>query len=269
MSLTQSARPLAPASAPRVVRSVVHAAGLLKALHKAGRPATLSELARRIGLSKPATYALLKTLEVSGLIVRDAAARYRLSWGLYELGSAVIRPVGLARAARLHLDHLAERTGEAVLLGILDSAAVLYLDRGQDRESFTMIANVGRRSPLHTNASGKVLLAYEDARYVDQFLATPLLSTTSRTITDPTELRAELRRVRELGYATCGQEQEIGLSSIAVPLFDVTGAVLAALAIAGPTGRFGPAALPGLLDAARQTAADIQEELVDQPLGQP
>ncbi|HEU4807378.1 MAG TPA: helix-turn-helix domain-containing protein, partial [Homoserinimonas sp.] len=100
----------APAAVPkelRTVQSVSHAAGILKALHDLGKPSTLSELARRIHLSKPATYALLKTLELDGLVERDPTARYRLSWGLYELGSAVVRTVGLTQAARMHIDRLA------------------------------------------------------------------------------------------------------------------------------------------------------------------
>jgi DNA-binding IclR family transcriptional regulator len=245
---------------PRVVQSVVHASGLLKALHKAGRPSTLSDLARKVGLSKPATYALLTTLEVSGLITRDPTARYQLSWGLSELGSAVIRPLELARIARLPLDHLAQSTGEAVLLGILDHSGVLYLDRGQDGATFTMVANSGRRSPLHTNASGKVLLAHQDAGYIDQVASGRLRATTSLTITDPDTLKQELARVCERGYATCGQEQEIGLSSIAVPVFN-RGEVVAALAVAGPTTRLTPGVLPGILAALRTASADISRQL--------
>lgn len=246
---------------PRVVRSVIHASGLLKALHKSGRPTSLSDLARKIELSKPATYVLLKTLEAAGLITRDAEARYELSWGVYELGSAVIRPMELARIARLHLDHLAERTGEAVLLGILDNAAVLYLDRGQDHESFTMVANTGRRSPLHTNASGKVLLAYQGAAYIETITTRLLAPTTSLTITDGRVLTAELERVRESGYATCGQEQEIGLSSIAVPVFADHGTVPAALAVAGPSNRLTHRVLANLLAELQSTSADISRQL--------
>lgn len=249
------------AGEPRVVRSVVHASGLLKALHRSGRPTTLSDLARKIGLSKPATYALLKTLETAGLISRDSAARYQLGWGVYELGSAVIRPLDLARIARLHLDHLAERTGEAALLGILDNDRVLYLDRGQNAESFTMVANIGRRSPLHTTASGKVLLSHQPAEYIASFIARPLSPTTSLTITDAQRLMAELRLVRVRGYATCGQEQEIGLSSIAVPLLDAGGDVRAALALAGPTGRFTQNQLPRLLTELKATAQRISRQL--------
>ena len=250
-----------PTREPRVVRSVVHASALLKALQRTGTPATLSDLARKVGLSKPATHTLLRTLELSGFVVRDDNARYQLGWGLYELGSSVARSTELTGVARMHLDRLAELTGEAVLLGILDNATVLYLDRDQAGEPFSMVANIGRRSPLHTNASGKVLLAHQSSRYIDGVAKKSLPPTTSLTITDPTGLKAELRRIREHGYATCWQEQEIGLASIAVPIFSSGRSVRAALAVAGPTKRLDKPALPGLLAALKKTAADISRQL--------
>ena len=165
-----------PVREPRVVRSVVHASALLKALQRTGTPTTLSDLARKVGLSKPATHTLLRTLELSGFVVRDDNARYQLGWGLYELGSSVARSTELTGVARMHLDRLAELTGEAVLLGILDNATVLYLDRDQAGEPFSMVANIGRRSPLHTNASGKVLLAHQSSRYIDGVAKSSLLA---------------------------------------------------------------------------------------------
>lgn len=254
MTLSSAVSPVSAGDEPRVVRSLVHASGLLKALHKSGRPTSLSDLARKIGLSKPATYVLLQTLEAAGLITKDQTARYALGWGLYELGSAVIRPVGFAQAARLQLDHLAQRTGEMVLLGILDRGTVLYLDRGQVDDTFAMVANVGRRSPLHTNASGKVLLAHQDPAYVDDYLRNPLRAITSQTITDPDALLVELRGVRDRGYAICRQEQEIGLSSIAVPVLLPTGGAQAALALAAPTSKFTFDALPELLQQLKSAA---------------
>lgn len=253
-----------PASAapkePRTVQSVSHAAGILKSLHALGKPATLSDLARRIRLSKPATYALLKTLELDGLVERGPNARYRLSWGLYELGSAVVRTQDLNKVARLHIDRLASVTGEAVLLGILDHDSVLYLDRGEIDQSFTMVANIGRRSPLHTNATGKVLLAYQRQSYIDGLMHARLAPTTSLTVTDPQQLAAELKLVREKGFALCRQEQEVGLSSVAVPVFDRAG-VRAALTIAGPTSRVNGESLPPLLAELRVTAGQISARL--------
>ena len=248
-------------SGPRIVRSVARAAALLKVLAGNGRPMGLGDLASSIGISKPATFHLLRTLELEGFIAKSADAAYRLDWGLYELGSAVIRSLELTRVARLHLDRLAEASGEAVLLSILDGDSVLYIDRGQSTESFTMVANIGRRSPLHTNASGKVLLAYQDQRVIDAVLSMPLPANTPATVSTRGELEAQLLAARRDGYATCWQEQEAGLSSVAVPVFDYTGRVCAAIAIAGPAERVSKKSISNLVNRLREEAQEISTKL--------
>ncbi len=258
---TDESESAGPETGPRIVRSVARAATLLKVLAAHGRPMGLGDLAAAIRISKPATFHLLRTLELEGFVAKSADAAYSLDWGLYELGSAVIRSVDLTRVARLHLDRLAEETGEAVLLSILDGESVLYLDRGQSTESFTMVANVGRRSPLHTNASGKILLAYQDQNFIDAVLTKPLPANTTATVSTPRELEAQLLNARRNGYATCWQEQEAGLNSVAVPVFDYTGKVCAAMAIAGPAERISKKSVPGLVRRLREGAQDISARL--------
>ncbi|MGB3732023.1 IclR family transcriptional regulator [Microbacterium sp.] len=251
-----------PAGSTRTVRSVVHAVQLLRRLAQSSSPSALGELAAGVGLSKPATFNLLKTLELEGLVGKDSDAKYRLDWGVYELGSAVVRGADLTRVGRAHLDRLAEATGEATLLAIIDDQSVLYIDRGQADASFAMVANVGRRSPLHTNASGKVLLAWKDAASLDEYLATaPLERRTARTITDPAVLRAELETVRGQGFATCVQEQEEGLSSVSVPVIGHTGEAVAALTVAAPSQRINAESTPGLRDLLLAAAAEMSTEL--------
>jgi DNA-binding IclR family transcriptional regulator len=246
---------------PRTVRSVVHAVWLLKEISLSPAPSSLGDLAAAIGLSKPATFNLLKTLEVEGLVAKDSAARYRLTWGVYELGSAVVRSASLTRVSRIHLDRLADETGEAVLLAILDERTVLYVDRGQAGDSFAMVANVGRRSPLHTNASGKVLLAGQPDSFIDDMLAAPLERHTDFTITDPKRLRSELENVRRDGFAICEQEQEAGLSSVSVPVRDYTGQVLAALTVAAPSQRIDHDSISALRDLLQAEAQAISAQL--------
>lgn len=251
-----------PRTSSRTVRSVVHAVQLLRSLAKSTAASSLGDLAASVELSKPATFNLLKTLELEGLVRKDTDARYSLTWGVYELGSAVVRGADLTRVGRVHLDNLADATGEATLLAILDDMTVLYVDRGQADDSFAMIANVGRRSPLHTNASGKVLLAWKDAAFLDDYLTTATLDRkTAYTITDPERLRAELASVRDNGYATCVQEQEEGLSSVSVPIVGHTGDVVAALTVAAPSQRISIASLTGLRSQLLSEAAAMSAQL--------
>lgn len=229
-------------SGGRRVRAVDHAIDVLEALASSPRSLSLSDIARKVGLSKATTHHLLATLESRRCVIRDPdSPRYRLSWALYELGSNVVRNVSLPRVARPYLDQLAIQTGESCLLGILDSGSVLYLDRSEPPQGLRMTADAGRRGSLHATASGKVLLAYAvDKQVLDDILAGPLQRFTRYTITDPEQLRRELDQARTLGYATCWREAEPDLSSIAVPLRDYTGAVVGSLTLAAPYARLNP-----------------------------
>lgn len=223
----------------RRVQAVDHAIDVLDTLADAGSPVGLTAIAEAVGLSKATVHHLLATLEARRLVARAPdGVKYQLSWALYELGMHVTRTVDLARVARPFLDDLAARTGESALLAINDADAVLYLDRGDAPTGFRMVASAGRRSPLHATASGKVLLAFdEDPDLWDRIASSPLKRFTDTTLTTVKQLRAELADVRTRGYATCWQEREVGLCSMAVPLRDYSGKVVASLAIAAPATR--------------------------------
>lgn len=249
------------AAAPRSrrVQSVDHAINILQVLARSPHGAVLSEIAEEVGLSKATVHHLLATMTTRRLVARvPDSAQYRLDWGLYELGTAVLRGVDVTRVARNFLDQLATQTGESALLGILDDESVLYLDRGDPHGSFRMVANAGRRSPLHSTASGKVLLAYaRDPELFDRLVDEGMEQLTPSTITDTRALRRALADVRQRGFATCWQEREVGLSSVAVPIRDYTGAVVASLALAGPASRLNQRTLKQHLRPLQRTGNEI------------
>jgi IclR family KDG regulon transcriptional repressor len=248
------------ASTSRRVQAVDKALDVLDTLGSAGRPLGVSDIARRTGHSKATVHHLLTTLVSRRYVLQDPyTSMYRLGWALYELGSSVVRDVEFTRAARPFLDRLAAETGESILLGILEDDAVLYLDRGESPTGFRMVANAGRRGPLHATASGKVLLAFaSDAQLVERVLSKPLAKLTPSTITDPAALRRQLVTVRTRGYAVCRQEREVGLSSLAVPLRNYTGLVVGSLTLASPAQRLTKASLPKYREALQAAAHEIE-----------
>ena len=246
----------------RHVRSLLNAVDVLQAMARSNRQLGVSDIARRAGMSKAATYAILRTLESRRIVARDPdSATYRLGWALYELGANVVRNLDLSRAARTHIDDLAQRTQDSVLLGIVENDSILYLDRGESPEQFHMAANIGRRSPIHASASGKAILAFSPESLLERIVKEPLRAYTSATVTDVDELKAQLENVRQRGYATCWQEVEIGLSSIGVPLRDYTGSVVASLTLAGPAARVNTKTERSLVPLIRDTAAAIEARL--------
>lgn len=244
-----------------LLTTVRNAARLLKEFRSREESLGVSELARRLGLGKSVVHRLLVTLAAEGLIEHDERG-YRLGIVMYELGEAVRVHLDLHAAAAPVLVHVREQTGESVQVGVLDGLEVVYVDRLESAHSLRLLTETGRRVPAHCTSSGKVLLANLEPALLEVHLDRPLDRLTPHTIVDPEALRAELRRVRAQGWASAVDEREVGVASLAAPVRDASGAVVAALSVAAPVARVGAR-------QRRKIAADVVEgaEAVSRRLG--
>jgi IclR family KDG regulon transcriptional repressor len=221
--------------------TVRNAARLLKAFLTREESIGVSELARRLGLGKSNVHRLLSTLVTEGLVEQDPrTGGYRLGIVMFELGEAVKVHLDLHAAAGPVLAQLREQTGESSQVGVLDGEEVVYVDRLESAHSLRLFTETGRRVPAHCTSSGKVLLAHLGDADRETFLARAALPRlTPHTISDAAALRAELATVRARGWAEAINEREIGVASIAAPIRDVHGGVVAAISIGAPVARFG------------------------------
>ncbi len=223
-----------------MLSSVRNAARVLKAFLTREESIGVSELARRLGLGKSAVHRLLTTLAAEGLVEQDPhTGGYRLGIVVYELGEAVKVHLDLHAAAGPVLVQLREQTGESSQIGVLDGDEVVYVDRLESAHSLRLFTETGRRVPAHATSSGKVLLAHRPEPELEAFLARPIAALTPHSITDPDALRDALAAVRARGWAEAVNEREIGVASIAAPIRDLHGAVVAAVSIGAPEARFG------------------------------
>jgi len=223
--------------------TVQNAARLLKAFLSRDELLGPSELGRRLGLGKSSVHRLLTTLAGEGLLEQDPrTGGYRLGIVMFELGEAVRVHMDLHAAAAPVLAMLREETRETAQVGVLDRGEVVYVDRLESSYTLRLFTETGRRVPAHCSSSGKVLLAFlpEQAR-ADLLDGRPLPSLTPDTITDPAALSAELAKVRARGWAEAVNEREIGVASIAAPVRDHRGGVVAAISIGAPIIRLGAA----------------------------
>ena len=174
---------------------------------------------------------------------------------MFELGEAVRVHMDLHAAVGPVLGELRAQTGESSQVGVLDGHEVVYVDRLESAHSLRLFTETGRRVPVHCTSSGKVLLAYlPEARRQAVLRAAPFTALTPHTITDRSQLAAELDRVRRRGWAEAVNEREIGVASIAAPVRDVSGEVIAAISIGVPLARCSVMALrrlaPVIMEAA-------------------
>ncbi|WP_339104933.1 IclR family transcriptional regulator [Haloterrigena salinisoli] len=213
---------------------------------------TITELTRQTGLSKSTVYRHLATLTDMGYVV-ERDGEHSIGFRLLEISErARNREAGYAAAKRAVFE-LGQETGERAVFTVEERGEAVYIHRYGSRSN-TLI---GERRPLHSLASGKAILAEWDddavARFVDE---KGLEAITDNTITDPGELRAELERIRERGYAVNDQEHMDGLRGVAVPVYTPDDDLLGALSVFGPTSRFKDATVHEELPARLRDRAD-------------
>ena len=208
---------------------------ILAAFEHSASARSLSEISRESGLPQSTAHRLLGELETWGAVQRDAQGRYQIGLRLWELGQHAGRK--LRDVARPYLQDLFGLTQETVHLAIRDGAEVLYIDRVYGSRRVPQASRVGGRLPLHATAVGRAILAFEEEWVQNAVLERELVRRTPLTKTDPAELRRELAKIKELGFASASEEVRQGSCSLAVPVFQPPGHIFGALGIVLPTSR--------------------------------
>ena len=223
---------------------------------------TLSEVARQTGLSRAAVRRSLITLQTLGYVGSDERQFY-LTPRVLTLGYAYLSSLTVADVAQSHLTDLANEVHESCSASVLDGFDIVYVARAATKRIMTISLSVGTRLPAHATSMGRVLLAGLGDDRLDAYLDTATLAPlTDRTIVDRDRLRAEIERTRTRGWCLVDQELEDGVRSIAVPIHDAAGRVVAAVNTSAHATRVPLATLQrSFLAKLRDCAAVIDAEL--------
>jgi IclR family transcriptional regulator, pca regulon regulatory protein len=247
---------------PDVIDSVEKAFRLLQVFSAEVPRLSVSEAARRTDLSRATARRLLLTFERLGF-ARAVGRDFELTPRVLRLGHGFLSSLPLWESALPHMRDLADRLGEACSLGALDGHDIVYLARVPSKWSMATTLTVGSRLPAHATSMGRVLLAGLDEASLEEYLAhTELERLTPHTIVDPEVLRAEVARAREQGWAMVDGERELGVRSVAAPVHDVHGAVVAGVNVSANAARVELATLreefvPALLASAEEVSRDL------------
>jgi DNA-binding IclR family transcriptional regulator len=191
----------------------------------------ISEIARRVGLTKGVVFRVVQTLADAGFLERaDQDGTYEIGRRAWEVGSLYRVAARLERVALAPMQQLATEQGHNVYLGVLDGRHVIYVATVEGTGPVKVHAAVGSRVHAHASAMGKVFLAslpHEEAHCL--LTKAPLEALTPNTITDVRRLEQQLAQVRRSGYATNRGEAFVGVGSVAAPVRDRSGAVVAAV----------------------------------------
>ena len=244
------------------MQSLERGLSVIRAFDAEHRELTLSEVARATGLTRAAARRFLLTLVELGYMHFDGG-RFSLRPRVLELGFAYLSSLTLPEVAEPHMEALVERINESSSVSVLDDTEVVYVARVPTRRIMSITLAVGSRLPAYATSMGRVLLgALPDAELEERLDRIDVQPLTACTVASRDALRAIIEQVRRQGYALTDQELEQGLRSVAVPIHDASGAVVAALNISVHASRASVAELRSrFLPPAREAAAAIDAEL--------
>ncbi len=198
---------------------------------------TLSEVAEKTGLARAVVRRFLYTLVELGYVITDGKY-FRLTAKILDLGYAYLSSFSLPKIAERFLEEVTLETKESSSASVLDGHEIVYVARVQTRRIMSVSLAIGSRLPAFCTSMGRVLLAHLPAETLEKYFKNLKFQRfTEKTICDPEDLRKELNTVFKQGYALVDQELEIGLRSLAVPVFASRTRAVAAINIGTQAAR--------------------------------
>ena len=247
---------------PDFIEALAKGLDVVKAFRPARPAMTLTEVATATGLPRPTARRVLLTLRQLGY-VRSGPAGYSLTPRVLELGMSYVESMGLWDVARPHMEALVARTGESTSVAQLDGPDIVYVSRVAVPKLIALSVTIGTRFPALQTSLGKVLLAALPDDEVDAVLAEPSRSGVHPRWSPTRQERvALLRQVRAQGWSLTDEQLAPGIRSVAAPLRDGTGTVVAAVNVTVHALETSVATLvhdhlPLLLQSAGAISADI------------
>ncbi|CAD5109824.1 IclR family transcriptional regulator [Zestomonas carbonaria] len=248
---------------PNFMTSLARGLAVIHAFQERKRHLTIAQISHRTEIPRAAVRRCLHTLMKLGYVTTDGRT-YSLLPKVLTLGHAYLSSTPLAVTAQPILDRLSEQLHEACSIATLEGDEILYLARSATPQRLISVdLSVGSRLPAYCTSMGRILLAgLDDSAFEDYLAHADLQVKTSRTLHTPEALRASIEEIRRQGWVIIDQELEIGLRSLAVPVRDSAGQVLAALNVGTHVGRVSRQELesrflPALLEASRDLSSRL------------
>ena len=222
-----------------VVQSVDRALSILEVLSDYNEGLGVTEISDRIGLHKSTVHRLLGTLIYKGYVTQDSESnKYKITLKLFELGNKKVEDMDILTVSKPYTKELMEKVNEVVHFVIREGNNIVYIDKVEADNTIRMASTIGRRSPLYCTAVGKAILAQLSDKEVEKIWnSSKIEKLTEFTITDLKEMKEELEKVRQKGYAIDNEENELGVRCAGAPVFNRFGKVEGAISISGPTIR--------------------------------
>lgn len=228
-----------PKEGDTFVTAFARGLSVIRAFDHATHSLTISEVAQRAGMSPATARRLLHTLLAVGY-ARLQDGRFHLTPRILELGFTYLSTLSLRDIARPIVDDFARETGQVCTVSVLDGRDVVYVVRAELRSPLARQLSVGERLPAHATSSGQIMLGDISDDELDAFLSEPLARFTPKTKCTPEALKKTITLAKKNGWALANEQLELGVCGLAVPVYDETGRIMAALTISVNLARHSP-----------------------------
>lgn len=244
---------------PRTVTERVLA--ILGAFSSSRAELTHKEICQAAGLSHATAHRRLAELIAWGALEKSEKGKYSIGLRLWEVAALAPRGMPLREIALPYLRDLVIVTGGNSQLAVRSGQEALFVERLKGRNEIPAIARAANRLVMPLTAAGLVLLAHAPVEVQESVLDTPIPGITKHTLTDPTKLRSILADVRKQGYAISNEQLELGTYSVAAPVYDSDGAVVAALGLVLEKSKTRNGAIGGVVTSARSVSLLLGSDL--------
>ena len=258
--------PVTPATTPQpgdsYVQSFARGLEVIRAFSTAAPQQTLSEVAARTGLTRAGARRILLTLQTLGYVDSDGK-HFRLTARILDLGFAYLSSLPIWNLAEPVMEALVDEVKESSSAAVLEGTDIVYVLRVPTHKIMSIGLGVGSRLPAYCTSMGRVLLAgLDDEEVLRRLKAARPKALTKHTVTDVDMLLAKVQQVRRQGWSLVNQELEEGLISLAAPITDRGGRIIAALNLSGQANRTNTkVAQETLLPALQRAARTISQRL--------
>jgi IclR family transcriptional regulator, pca regulon regulatory protein len=239
---------------PNIMTSLARGLVVIQAFSREQPALTISEISQKTGIPRAAVRRCLYTLHRLGFADTDGRA-YTLLPRILSLGYAYLNALPFAQAAQSVLRRISDTIHESSSIAILDGDDIVYIARAQVSRIMTIDLSVGSRLPAAFTSMGRVLMAWRAEELEARLARIVFKPYTANTLRDAAGLRREIAAVRQAGYSLLDQELELGLRSIAVPIFAAPGRVVASLNVGAHASRITPQEMVGRILPILQEAA--------------
>lgn len=224
---------------------------------------SLSQLADKLQVGISTAHRLTNTLLIEGFLTKDPQTKkFRLGASILGMGNTIITHNHLCDTSIPILEKLALATGETAHIAIIREYKAIYLIKIDSKHPVHLLSHAGKQNPIHCTSSGQVILAFQPEAMIEQVIARGLPKFTAKTITISFEFKQLLQKIRSQGFSISEEELHDGVSSIAAPVKNIAGDVIASISIAGPVSRVNSDTFPKLIKLVKQAANRVSEQLI-------